>query len=42
MPTDKREELLKQILDNDSWIIEGVYIMHGFWSVLNRQIKFMS
>ena len=25
MPTDKREELLKQILDNDSWIIEGVY-----------------
>ena len=25
MPTDKRGELLKQILDNDSWIIEGVY-----------------
>lgn len=25
MPTDKREALLKQILDNDSWIIEGVY-----------------
>lgn len=25
MPIDKREELLKNILDNDSWIIEGVY-----------------
>ena len=25
MPTDKRDELLKQILNKDAWIIEGVY-----------------
>ena len=25
MPTDKRDELLKQILNKDEWIIEGVY-----------------
>ena len=25
MPIDKRDALLKQILNNDSWIIEGVY-----------------
>lgn len=25
MPTDKRDELLKQILNKDTWIIEGVY-----------------
>ena len=25
MPIDKRDELLKKILNNDSWIVEGVY-----------------
>ncbi|MBR4982618.1 MAG: DNA topology modulation protein FlaR [Lachnospiraceae bacterium] len=33
MPVNKREELLKQILNQESWIIEGVYyawVIEGF------------